>query len=76
MRENHENRSVSSYGSYMEVQGEDLILIWKPEEHNVFTVFSQMLWHVCANNKNNCLQFAQQLTAYGLLIKTDESILT
>ncbi len=72
MRENHENRSVSSYGSYVEVQGEDLILIWKPEEHNVFTVFL----YVCANNKNNCLQFAQQLTAYGLLIKTDESILT
>ncbi len=29
----------------------------------------------CTNNKNNCLQFAQQLTAYGLLIKTHESIL-
>ncbi len=36
----------------------------------------QKLWHVCANSKYNCLQFAQQLIAYGLLIKTDESILT
>ncbi len=36
----------------------------------------QMLWHMCANSKYNCLQFAQQLIAYGLLIKTDESILT
>ncbi len=36
----------------------------------------QKLWHMCANSKNNCLQFAQQLIAYGLLIKTDESILT
>ncbi len=35
-----------------------------------------MLWHVCADSKNNCLQFAQQLITYGLLIKTDESILT
>ncbi len=31
---------------------------------------------MCANNKYNCLQFAQQLIAYGLLSKTDESILT
>ncbi len=30
----------------------------------------------CANSKYNCLHFAQQLIAYGLLIKTDESILT
>ncbi len=35
-----------------------------------------MLWQMCANSKYNCLQFAQQLIAYGLLIKTDESILT
>ncbi len=35
-----------------------------------------MLWHMGANGKYNCLQFAQQLIAYGLLIKTDESILT
>ncbi len=35
-----------------------------------------MLWHMCANSKYNCLQFAQQLIAYGLLIKFDESILT
>ncbi len=34
-----------------------------------------MLWHMRANSKNNYLQFAQQLIAYGLLIKTDESIL-
>ncbi len=33
----------------------------------------QKLWHMCANSKYNCLQFAQQLIAYGLLIKTDES---
>ncbi len=35
-----------------------------------------MLWHMCANSKYSCLQFAQQLIAYELLIKTDESILT
>ncbi len=35
-----------------------------------------MLWHMCANSKYNCLQFAQKLIAYGVLIKTDESILT
>lgn len=35
MQENHQNRSVSPYGSYMEVQGEALILIWRPEELNV-----------------------------------------
>ncbi len=29
---------------------------------------------MCENSKYNCLQFAQQLIAYGL-IKTDESIL-
>ncbi len=34
-----------------------------------------MLWHMCANSKYYRLQFAQ-LIAYGLLIKTDESILT
>ncbi len=70
MRENHENRSVSSYGSYVEVQGEDLILIWKPEEHNVFTVFLKCF--------GTCVQTIRTLTltAYGLLIKTDESILT
>ncbi len=33
---------------------------------------------MCANSKYNYLQFTQQLiaSAYGLLIKTDESILT
>ncbi len=30
---------------------------------------------MCAKSKYNCLQFAQQLIAYGLLIKT-EFILT
>ncbi len=35
-----------------------------------------MLWHMCENSKYNCLQFAEQLIAYGLLIKTDESIFT
>ncbi len=34
-----------------------------------------MLWHMCANSKYNGLQCGQ-LIAYGLLIKTDESILT
>ncbi len=36
----------------------------------------QMLCHMCANSKYNCRQFAKQIIAYDLLIKTDESILT
>ncbi len=28
----------------------------------------QMLWYMCAKSTYNCLQFAQQLIAYGLLI--------
>lgn len=32
-----------------------------------------ILWHMCANSN---LQFTQLLIAYGLLIKTDESIFT
>ncbi len=35
-----------------------------------------MLWHMCANSEYNSVQFAQQLIACGLLIKTEESILT
>ncbi len=31
-----------------------------------------VFWHMCAN----CLQFAQYLNSHGLLIKTDELILT
>ncbi len=31
---------------------------------------------MCANSKHNYLQFAQQLIVYGLLIKSDETILT
>ncbi len=40
MRENHENRSVSSYGSYVEVQGEDL-KTWGTQ--CVYSI-SQLLW--------------------------------
>ncbi len=44
----------------------NFLLIW---------VKFQMFWHMRANSKYNGLQCAQQLIAYGLLIKT-ESILT
>ncbi len=61
--------------SKQKVQISERLLVHIRLEFLIDVSILQMLWHMCANKKYNCLQFAQQLIAYGLLSKTDESIL-